>query len=369
MAESRIFSPVARPIGSDGLPRTEPERIIATRGLWADGTGELLTFYTSSIQSTASREYYYEVWSSSSLECNDAQMFSVAYGHYAGSGSLSQGGETSDTATKAIYSQYRLLCLDPNETVFHLNNVDNASIYDFYAINFNRAKVGDKLDPGNFELSIAALSGSGKVNSAHTGSAVQVSGSNPTIIRLIDDSVDQSDSLGYNGVPSPVRNLVSGSLDGGIHNPTNPHYYGLVYADLGTIIISAEALNQSASFNTVTGSNIAGDNSFKMFTSISGSGVKSYGFTARAVDIKQQDFYFVRIGNVNYNYSNNPTYVSGSGDGFISNTRFANEPVTYITSIGLYDKPGGDLLAIAKLSQPLQKSFNSELSITVKLEY
>jgi hypothetical protein len=307
------------------------------------------------------------VWSSASLDCEDAQVFSVAYGHYAGSGSLSQGGEASDTPTKAIYSQYRLLCLEPTQTLFSLGDVNSTTLYDFYAINFNRSKVGDKIDLGNFELCLAALSGSGKVNSSHTGSAVQISGSNPSIIKLIDDSIDKTDSLGYNGIPSPVRNLVSGSLADGIYNPSSPHYYGLVYADLGTIILSANSLNLSASFNTVSGSNIAGDNSFKLFTSISGSATKTFGFTARAVDVKQQDFYFVRISNSDFNYTNNPTYVSGSS-AIISNNRFTTEPITYITSIGLYND-SGDLLAIAKMSKPLQKSFNSELSVTVKLEY
>jgi hypothetical protein len=364
---SRIFSPVARPMNSLGMPMEEPEKVVETRGLWSNGTGELLTFFTSSLQNTSSREYYYEIWSSASLDCEDAQVFSIAYGHYAGSGSLSQGGEAGDTPSKSIYSQYRLICLEQNETLFYLTG--SVPVNHFYAINFNRSKVGDKLDPGNFQLNIAELSGSGKVNSSHTGSAVQISGSNPNIIKLIDDSVDKSDTLGYNGIPSPVRNLVSGSLEDGIYNPSNPEYYGLVYADLGTIIISADVLNTSASFNTVTGSNINGDNSFKLFTSISGSATKTYGFTARAVDVKQQDFYFVRIGNANYNYSTNPTYVTGSGTGYLSNTKFQNEPITYITSIGLYDRVGGDLLAVAKLSKPLQKSFNSELSITVKLEY
>lgn len=367
MANSRIFRPVQRPLDQDGVPMTTAEQVVETRGLWASNTGELLTFFTSSTQTTSSREYYYAVWSSASLDCEDAQVFSVAYGHYAGSGSLSQGGESSDTATRAIYSQYRLLCLEPTQTLFRLGDSSNSPLYDFYAINFNRSKVGDKIDLGNFELCLAELSGSGKVNSSHTGSAVQVSGSNPKIIRLIDDSADKTDTLGYNGIPSPVRNLVSGSLENGIYNPSAPHYYGLVYADLGTIILSGDVLNMSASFNSVSGSNIAGDNAFKLFTSISGSAANSFGFTARAVDVKQQDFYFVRISNSDFNYSNNPTYVSGSA-AVIANNRFTNEPITYITSIGLYND-SGDLLAIAKMSKPLQKSFNSELSVTVKLEY
>lgn len=366
MMGSKIYRPIGRPVDSNGNEIMIPEMVIETRGLWSDGTGELLTFFTSSLQTTASKEYYYEIWSSASLDCEDARVFSVTYGHYAGSGSLSQGGEAGDTPSKAIYSQYRLLCLEPESTLFTLAN--SQTVNHFYAINFNRNKVGDKLDPGNFEISIAELSGSFYANNVHTGSNVKVAAPGNKVISLIDDSTDQTDSLGYNGIPSPARNLVSGSLANGIHNPTNPHYYGLVYADMGTVIISAEVLNISASFNTVTGSNINGDNSMKLFKSISGSAVIGSGFTARAVDIKQQDFYFVRVNNSDFNYSTNPTYVTSDGTGQISNTRFINEPVTYITSIGLYNS-GGDLLAVAKLSKPLQKSFNSELSITVKLEY
>jgi hypothetical protein len=178
--------------------------------------------------------------------------------------------------------------------------------------------------------------------------------------------------LGYGGIPSNVRALVSGTIEGGIYNPSSPHYYGLVYPDLGTIIIDAASLNASASFNTVTGSNIAGDNSMKLFKSISGSGVLNSGFTARAVDIKEQDYYFVRIYNQDFNYSNNPTYTSTSTDlaqsGKLSNTKFQYEPVTYITSVGLFNDRN-ELLAIAKMSKPIQKSFSGELSITVKLEY
>lgn len=366
---ANVFNPIARPTDAQGRP--EPtQKLVYTRGLWADGTGELLTFYTSSTQNAASKQYYYEVWGSSSLDCADAQMFSVAYGHISGSGSVSQGGDAGDTATRAIYSQYRLMCLDPNTKTFTLANGE--TVNDFYVVNFNRTRVGDKLDPGNFELNVAALNGGAYGNNFFTGSNVAISSSNK-VITLIDDSGDATDSLGYGGIPSPVRNLVSGSLTNGIYNPSSPHYYGLVYADVGTILISATKLNVSSSFNTVTGSNIAGDNAMKLFKSISGSAlINSSGFTARAVDIKEQDFYFVRVSNKDSNYSNNPTYVTGSSlvedSGKLANDKFQFEPITYITSIGLYNQEN-ELVAIAKLSQPIQKSFNSELSITVKLEY
>ena len=74
--------------------------------------GELKTFFTSSAQYAASKEYHYEIWSSASLVCGDEVVFSVAYGHISGSGSVSAGGQTGDTPTRAIYSQYKTMLLD-----------------------------------------------------------------------------------------------------------------------------------------------------------------------------------------------------------------------------------------------------------------
>lgn len=339
------------------------------RGLWGTNTAELLTFFTSSTQTSSSQEYYYEVWGSASLSCNDERMFSVTYGHVSGSGSVNQGGNLDDTATRAIYSQYKLSCLDGDESGIILGG-QTQPIADFYAININRDRFGDKLDPGNFEISFAELSGSGKANNVHTGSNVKVK-SNPTIITLIDDSGDSNDLTEYPSQTSIARNLVSGSLQNGIYNASNPHYYGKVYPSQGVILVSAESLNQSASFNTVTGSNLSGDNSYKIFTSISGAAsVSQNGFTARAINVKHEEYYYVRISNQQGNYTSNPTYTYQDGDnrGKIKNTRFIDNPVVYVSSIGLYDSDK-NLLAIAKLSKPLKKTFTNELSVTIKLEY
>jgi len=349
------------------------------RGLWAAGTAELLTLFTSSVQSSASKDYYYEVWGSASLSCADEIMFSVAYGHISGSGSINEGGEANDTPSRAIYSQYKLMCLDGDEGGFYLPSSTlvgaTEQIKHFYAININRDKFGDKMDPGNFEINIAELSGSGKANNVHTGSNVQVSGSTPQYITLIDDSGDTTDLIENTTQTSYVRYLVSGSLQNGIYNPSSPHYYGRVFPSQGIILISADKLNLSASFNTVTGSNINGDNSYKLFTAMSGSAaLRTKGFTARAIDIKHCSYYYCRIGNNVCNYSSNPTmiYQDGINKGVIKNSRFHDNPTAYITSIGLYgpDIYGNlSLLAIAKLSKPIKKSFTSELSVTIKLEY
>jgi hypothetical protein len=43
-------------------------------------------------------------------------------------------------------------------------------------------------------------------------------------------------------------------------------------------------------------------------------------------------------------------------------------PSAYVTSIGMYDDQNR-LLAVAKLSQPLLKTFNREVLVKVKLDY
>lgn len=364
----------------------DTEKKLITKGLWSPTLGELLTFYTSSTQYSASKSYYYEIWSSASLVCGDEVMFSVAYGHISGSGSINSGGQAGDTPTRAIYSQYKTMLLDGDANaesaaegaVSSFTLANGTKINDFYAINVARDRFEDKLDPGNFELTLAVM------NSSATASALTVSASN-SVIKLIDDSGDANDSLGYGGLPSNVRNLVSGSITNGVYNPSAPHYYGLVYPDRGIILIDGLKANTSASLGTVSGSNIDGNNSLRLFKSISGSGAlgAGYGFSARSVSTKDVTYYYVRvparIGPSTSNtlpngtpamlamYSNNPTFVSGSQNQ-VKDTAFINDPAVYITSIGMYND-AGELLAVAKMSKPIKKTPNSELSVTVRLEY
>ena len=82
--------------------------------------------------------------------------------------------------------------------------------------------------------------------------------------------------------------------------------------------------------------------------------------------------YFVRVKNQDFNYSNNPTYVSDGTDGNTKGTikikEFLTDPKTYPTTIGLYDD-SNELVAVAKLSQPFQKSFDSELLIRCRIDF
>ena len=76
--------------------------------------------------------------------------------------------------------------------------------------------------------------------------------------------------------------------------------------------------------------------------------------------------YYCRINSNEFNYSANPTYLDSSQIR-VKNTTSDN-PVSYITTVGLYSSDN-ELLAVAKLSEPLKKDPNTELTLRVRLDY
>lgn len=76
--------------------------------------------------------------------------------------------------------------------------------------------------------------------------------------------------------------------------------------------------------------------------------------------------YFCRINHNEFNYSSNPTYLSASQIRVKETSLEA--PKSYITTIGLYSSTN-ELLAVAKLSEPLKKTPSNELTLRVRLDY
>ena len=309
-----------------------------TRGLWSGNVGELTTFFTSSFQSATQKQYYYEIYNGDPTLSTSEAQFSIAYGHRLGSGSLSTGPDF-DAASKAIYGQYQQTLLPSTQTQFTFGTQTSN---DIYAITINRARLKDKLDRGNWEL---VLSGSGK------------------LLRLIDDSGDVNQNSSND---AESYNVVSGSLDNGVFSATQ--IFGTVFPHRGVIILNPAALDASASLGTVrTNSNAQNHN--KLFLAVSGAAFQNVnnGFQARNEEEVKSTFFFTRVKNAEYNFSNNPSYVTGS-DGDLGQSTFIGDPKTYITTVGLYNNDN-ELLAIAKLSKPILKSFSNEVLVKVKLDF
>jgi hypothetical protein len=138
------------------------------------------------------------------------------------------------------------------------------------------------------------------------------------------------------------------------------------------IVLDGDYLDRDASFMSVTGSQIAGDNAAKLFTAISGAALYTdpsgdyKGFQARRKKTEYSEYYFVRVKNADYNYTNNPTFQTGSLGDIIED--FVYNPKVYFTSIGLYNEKK-ECIAVGKLTRPIQKTVTSEGLFKIRLRY
>jgi|694.fasta_scaffold08804_6 hypothetical protein len=340
---------------------------IVTSGIWSGDTGSLdvKANYTSSAQvASTSGKYYLDVYNTTATGSGEVQ-FSIAYGDALGFGAptLTQNDD-STSPTKATYNQYKNVLLDSSDNYFSVYTGSTAGGHDmtsFYAINVNRARYKERLDPGNISIDL-----SGSIRS----------------ITLIDDSGGTDENVTTAG---RVYNLVSGSLNigsalsasiattGGYSAAQNGQGYGLFYPDMGIILLNpkalaaacdpllAEAKNSITSIYHQNNGNTSG--SVALLMAISGGA----DFQVRRTENVSTSHYFVRANNREFNFSNNPTFVTGSVGQFVQSL-FEKDPHVYITTVGLYDD-ANELLAVAKTSKPVEKSFDKEIAIKVKLDF
>jgi hypothetical protein len=133
------------------------------------------------------------------------------------------------------------------------------------------------------------------------------------------------------------------------------------YSDLGGINLGT--LRQSNTNNT---------NPIRLYSTSSNRGLISGSTAASSFALNSQetitsDFVFIRARNAEFNYSENPSFISGS-TGTILYDAFIQNPQTYITTVGMYND-NNELLGVAKLSKPLKKDFTKEALIRVKLDF
>lgn len=337
---------------------------VVTTGLWANDSGSLTSFFTSSTQTTAtSGQYYYNVYNANPTSDSSAEVqFAVAYGHVNGGGSVSLDiDDNSLLATKATYAQYRTMLLDDPTTKFKFENGSGVATDsdDIYIINIARARFREEMDAGNWSL--------------------KVSGSNG-LFTFIDDSGKKfGDTLGKAG---RVFKVVSGSLNLGTQNEatvvsttaSNGLGYGLFYPDKGIIILNPSAIGLTVgnvwnenfqTVGTLTPSTVTTAEQYnhkRLYYAIKAG----KDFEARRTEDVSTQHFFVRATNREFNYSNNPTYVNT--DGTFAETSFENDPQTFITTIGLYND-SNEMIAVAKTSQPIVKSFDKEVLVKVKLSF
>tara|TARA_B100001094_G_scaffold286153_1_gene300717 strand:+ start:432 stop:1532 length:1101 start_codon:yes stop_codon:yes gene_type:complete len=352
--------------GMDKITQTEK----VTSPYFSDGSTTLLgASIVSSSLSDTNETYFFGISNSSTVTTEE---FNVAFGSTNGYGSDDNAGAIK-APTDAIYKQYASLLLAPTEVTggFRISvggshaKALTTEDQEIYVLSARRSNMKDRLNKGTWTV---ALSGS------------NTAGTQADKIELTDDSVNNNPTA----TPAGDRyNIVSGSA-GTVQSEATVKNFGYFYPDMGVLVFSAAELSSSISG---TGANeddvvIFDDATHKGFgytKSIENANSKTalrfinclqplgakLSFRDEEDQVSAQ--YFCRVKSGHMNFSNNPTFVSGSLNELRQSTMKGN-PNTFISSVQLYND-AGEMVAVGNLSTPLKKNFSSEATIKVKLTY
>ena len=335
---------------------TVTTQITVTNGFHDGGVGTLAgsNFTTASLSATQ-KSYYYNV------QYNSKDHFGVSYGHIGGSGSANQSTSQEGT-TQAIYKQFYNFT-EPtaadlrDEVGFNINSITQS---DAYFIVAERLQMKDRLNPGTWTITLSGSTTAGVAKE----------------LKLTDDS-KTTNPITPGSPFGEVYSIYSGSA--GTVESTGTQY-GKFYPDAGLFVLSANEVSSSlpgtGAWQTSAGGVVTAGSGLSPDKRVADAADNAWKI-ARAMELgsvtlrsEEQQYiydYFCRAKASEYNLSENITFWSGS-DYQIRHSDMVTNPQTYISEVGLYDTTG-DLVAIGRLSSPINKNFSSEAIVKVRLTY
>ena len=340
-------------------------QITVTNGYFDGGVGTLAgSGFTTSSLSATQKSYYYN------LQYNSKDHFSLTYGHILGSGSAEET-TTVEGTTQAIYKQFFNFTEPSAENlrdgagwsmIDGTNGANAVTQEGVYILAAERLQMKDRLNPGTWTVNLSGSKTTG------TGSALS----------LTDDSkTTDAESAPF----GPRYHIVEGSA-GSVTTAYTTKTYGFFYPDAGLMVFSANALSSSlpgepgyitsgSGAGLINGNGLtqdltvatATDNANKLRVAIQ----RGTGITIRSEEQQYIYDYFCRAKASEYNLSQNLTFWSGSTYE-IRHSDMVTNPQTFISEVGLYDAQNS-LLAVGRLSSPINKNFSSEAIVKVRLTY
>ena len=309
------------------------------------------------------------------LSSSANHIFDITSG-YSSQSNLSSSAHTQNSKKLNMYSQMSqvLVGYDATGSILRFdvdgNLTDGGDKHnEVMVFNFARLLTKDEIKKGSFNMELGVTT-----TYAQDGS-------------VFADRVVITDYSGSDGflVNSPTGEYgvlyATASAGTDILAADQRYAVGLVYYQAGIAVISGSVFNQESHGGILNDSH--GNALFegpshtaeKFDALLSGSEIPDIANNVRnrmyniqfnnTVELNSS-IYFCRVKNSQYNYSANPTYLSASQ---IRVKKEATDmPVSYITTVGLYNE-ANELLAVAKLSEPLKKTPDTEFTIRVRLDY
>ena len=306
------------------------------------------------------------------LSSSANHIFDLTMGYAAGASALSKSSAADYSMQPKkinLYNQMAqvLVGFDENGAVRQFDEdgdlTGGTKMKSCYFFNFARLLSKDEIKKGSFSLKLGV-------------SVPYISGSFKQLLTITDGS----GSTSYK-VNSPAGEYgilrAAGSDSGGDPEPLSGSTpkCGLLYYQAGIAVITASVfggLYATSPRLQAPGSS----NPRKLSPAILTGSTIDINCNALRHRIKSVSFnnstelnsavYFCRVNNTDFNYSANPTYLNSSK--LVVKTEAQDLPVTYVTTVGLYSADN-ELLAIAKLSEPLKKDPTTEFTLRVRLDY
>ena len=238
-------------------------------------------------------------------------------------------------------------------------------IKEAYFVNFSRLLSKDEIKKGSFSMSF--LVGSTGSTPATRTQAVTIADTNAQNIYKVNSPAGEYGILKYSAVPAYGDDTYQS-----VGDPA-----GLIYYQAGIAVLTASIFRSSSAgtegciFMPPSGAASA----WRVWQQLSGAAIDANAdaLRNRITNIQfnnttelNSTIYFCRANHNEFNYSTNPTYLTGSKIK-VKNVSTDN-PVAYATTVGLYS-PDNELLAVAKLSEPIKKDPTTELTFRVRLDY
>tara|TARA_B100000686_G_C16788468_1_gene976948 strand:+ start:647 stop:1720 length:1074 start_codon:yes stop_codon:yes gene_type:complete len=296
------------------------------------------------------------------LSSSANHIFDITMGYDESSALSASTGYTMQKKKINIYNQMSQVLLgytgSTNQVEIFESDLDygdnDRQMRECFFLNFSRLLSKDQIKPGTFSLTLGSGSWANPM-SQHDG-------------RLI--LTDRSASLTQGTKNTP------GGTYGVLYSGSNADSRcGLVFYEAAVVVLSASCFMTGAAESSLEEfynlDYVKRDTAESMVSSsISGNcdalRHRIYDLSYNNTTEINSTIYFCRAPHNSFNYSSNPTYTT-SGKINVKNVA-SDPPVSYITTVGLYNAQN-ELLAVAKLSEPLKKDPTNEITLRVRLDY
>ena len=286
------------------------------------------------------------------------------------------GDNTSQGLMEKVYTEMAKVLLGTDVSGNILNfafdsdvDASNNPMYNAYFLNFSRDYFKDEFKKGSFNLnfscslctaSLVDKSGSAEVtaSSCPVGEYARlfISGAD-TNLQVVDYNRVQG-LLFYQAGIAVVSPTVFAKSGSNLYVSSNTNFtdnqrgiWSAIPNASGSTMVDQSILSSSANLQTA---------SYSLYANIQTASFSS-------VTEMHSTLYFCRLFNNEFNYSSNPTYLTNSQI-YVKNGDPLSLPISYITTIGLYSEDD-QLLAVAKLSEPIKKTPEVEAIIRTRLDF